>query len=418
MKNIFFLKLRSNITLDGDIDLAERELSFLFHDLKKIDDATEVEQQLGLPCVQTLLHTKSGIFGFLACQPKVELEKLPLLVNFIQEIWLKADERTVQPDLPYMHTVATINGIFSCLIPFMAAGELLSKSKAKLPNVEHLQKLTMYLAGDNPKKSSAIKAPTAGATSTQHIHSLHKYKAKFFPRLIRSVLVTEMDFLPKTKNGRLKLLDPFVGSGTALIEASMLGMDAYGVDIDKLSCAITQSKLDAIVIDSSSIESYIDNFDEDFVNKDDYYSKYIFPEQIKKKFQRWDALDEQKQYEENIEKWINALKQIDDLHVKPLFDTCLSDALTRKFVIRMMGTGVGRFALEIAKTPLDTIMRKNMQNMLKGVGVLHTMIDAYRLSLGKTEVVHGSAIDLHTYQRLLEEKIIWLAKLFPIQPLG
>lgn len=73
---------------------------------------------------------------------------------------------------------------------------------------------------------------------------------------------------------------------------------------------------------------------------------------------------------------------------------CLSDALTRKFVIRMMGTGVGRFALEIAKTSLDTLIISNLKLLTRSCHAAQSLIEAYQISLGKGTVRQGTAVSL------------------------
>jgi ubiquinone/menaquinone biosynthesis C-methylase UbiE len=59
-----------------------------------------------------------------------------------------------------------------------------------------------------------------------------------------------------------------------------------------------------------------------------------------------------------------------------------------------MGTGVGRFALEIAKTSLDTLMNSNFKALVHSSYVVKALIDSYNLVPQSTEVVNGSAVKL------------------------
>jgi tRNA G10 N-methylase Trm11 len=73
--------------------------------------------------------------------------------------------------------------------------------------------------------------------TTGHLfHGLHVYKAKFFPRMVRTLLNL---YAPSPS---ARVLDPFAGSGTALTEASVMGLPSAGVDIDPLSVLIAQAK--------------------------------------------------------------------------------------------------------------------------------------------------------------------------------
>ncbi|MGH3021967.1 MAG: DNA methyltransferase [Gaiellaceae bacterium] len=70
---------------------------------------------------------------------------------------------------------------------------------------------------------------------TKHVHSLHPYLGKFIPQLAEVFL--ERYFQPGDC-----IYDPFVGSGTTLIEANAHGCDAIGVDISAFNCLLTRVK--------------------------------------------------------------------------------------------------------------------------------------------------------------------------------
>lgn len=70
-------------------------------------------------------------------------------------------------------------------------------------------------------------------------HGYHRYPAKFIPQLA-SRLINEL-----TSYGNL-VIDPFMGSGTALIEAKVLGRPSVGVDINPVAYLISKAKLTPI----------------------------------------------------------------------------------------------------------------------------------------------------------------------------
>lgn len=395
----YFLKLRANIILDGDIELAEREVKKFCKNVERIHNPAVIENKMGLPPLYSEIHSrKNGSIGFMASDTALTPQELVRLLNFIQEIWFeKLGEtklKTLTDNERWAYLVKCDGRDFICLLPFMACGELLSQNKIPSPKPADIKYLTAYLAGDKAIKHRTIKAPTSGGTSTQHVHSLHKYKAKFFPRLIRSFLVGCLEKIPRNENGKVVLLDPFVGSGTALVEAALLGIDSAGVDIDKLSCAISQAKIDALIVSLEDVVRSANELSKAAAQSTTAKTTYKFPKKIAQKFERWGALDEQLEYERTITKWKNAIESLNNSETRQLFRICLSDALTRKFVIRMMGTGVGRFALEIAKTSLDTLMASNMKTLIKSTFTAQSLIEVYRISLGKTTVHHGSAVNL------------------------
>jgi len=70
---------------------------------------------------------------------------------------------------------------------------------------------------------------------TKHVHRLHPYLGKFIPQLVEYFL--KRYFRP----GQI-ILDPFMGSGTTLIEANILGMPSIGIDVSEFNCLIAKVK--------------------------------------------------------------------------------------------------------------------------------------------------------------------------------
>lgn len=68
-------------------------------------------------------------------------------------------------------------------------------------------------------------------------HKFHKYAGKFIPELPRWAMSSYLG----DPVGAV-VLDPFVGSGTTLVEASIVGADAYGLDVDPLARLIAKVK--------------------------------------------------------------------------------------------------------------------------------------------------------------------------------
>lgn len=83
------------------------------------------------------------------------------------------------------------------------------------------------------------------AETTKHVHRLHPYKGKFIPQLVEYFLDKHIDKFKKSVYFQKDdiILDPFCGSGTTLIEANELGMNAVGIDISAFNSLITNCKV-------------------------------------------------------------------------------------------------------------------------------------------------------------------------------
>jgi hypothetical protein len=70
---------------------------------------------------------------------------------------------------------------------------------------------------------------------TKHVHALHPYLGKFIPQLVEV-------FLERYFSPRDVVYDPFVGSGTTLVEANAFGASAIGCDISAFNCLLARVK--------------------------------------------------------------------------------------------------------------------------------------------------------------------------------
>ncbi len=73
---------------------------------------------------------------------------------------------------------------------------------------------------------------------TKHVHRLHPYLGKFVPQLVEALLER---YVP----GGGRVLDPFAGSGTTLVQSLESGYDAVGVDVAPFNCLLMQVKTEA-----------------------------------------------------------------------------------------------------------------------------------------------------------------------------
>ncbi len=70
---------------------------------------------------------------------------------------------------------------------------------------------------------------------TKHVHALHPYLGKYVPQLVET-------FLGRYFRAGDTIYDPFVGSGTTLVEANVFGAHSIGCDISAFNCLLSRVK--------------------------------------------------------------------------------------------------------------------------------------------------------------------------------
>lgn len=95
--------------------------------------------------------------------------------------------------------------------------------------------LNWTLSFDNYKESE----------TTKHVHRLHPYKGKFIPQLVEYFLDDHTDNFKKEVYFHKDdiVLDPFCGSGTTLVQANEIGINAVGIDVSFFNSFVSNTKI-------------------------------------------------------------------------------------------------------------------------------------------------------------------------------
>jgi len=118
-------------------------------------------------------------------------------------------------------------------------------------NAEAIKKLVYFSHAEIDKnivQTSQFHCENGSGTITRQkrqntrysVHGLHEYKGKFNPQVVRSLF----NIYNIHKND--KVLDPFCGSGTTLVEAANDNLSAHGTDINPLAVLIANTKIESL----------------------------------------------------------------------------------------------------------------------------------------------------------------------------
>ncbi|MEG8018781.1 TRM11 family SAM-dependent methyltransferase [Sphingomonas sp. LR55] len=208
-------------------------------------------------------------------------------------------------------------------------------------------------------------------------HDFHKYKAKFFPRMARALINITC---PDDKD---ILLDPFCGSGTANVEATIMGLSSVGTDIDPLSVFISQQKSNLELNSNEDVISALCNIPSVVGDV-----KAIF--KLPKFLLRDRAVHLTGAVAEAIEAEVGEVlsraQQIKNAHAKSLAQLCISHALATKISLRWMGTGDNRFSVEVSKRSFTANFHSQIKLIFTRLKQYISMRDAGVISNSVTPV--------------------------------
>lgn len=143
-----------------------------------------------------------------------------------------------------------------------------------------------------------------GADTKEYTHSFHVYPAMMIPQVAREILKRY-----KTKEMSV-LFDPYCGTGTSLVEGSLVGLKCIGTDLNPLARLISKSKVTKINI--NNIKSLAKDFE-----------KYVIEEK---------DINFEKPNINNIDFWFKE-KQINDLLIIKKFIDEIKDEDERDFFL-------------------------------------------------------------------------------------
>src|SRR5437867_2123616 len=87
-----------------------------------------------------------------------------------------------------------------------------------------------------------------GVPASYLVHGLHPYPAKMHPHIVKALI-------SKFSKANSRIVDPFCGSGTTLVEALLAGKDSCGLDLNPQAVIVSKAK--TTVVDPKDIPSIV-----------------------------------------------------------------------------------------------------------------------------------------------------------------
>jgi hypothetical protein len=404
--------LRHNINLNSDVDLARREFTSLTtsQTITEIKDWKDVAgTPLDLLPVTIIKRIKEGIrtsspIGFSAAVPLNRISDLVYRSAFIQDVIVQTSE----PDLDFgIHPILLQrHGLWVyIMVPVNALCEYVSQLLDK-PTADLKRRfdclLDYLLRGDKCALTPLLRSAYLSKKTTLSLtHDLHIYKAKFFPRMVRALLNV---FGNDGKSGLV--VDPFSGSGTTLLEASSLGYESLGIDVDPISALISGCKVSPFTTRRVSTRSLLSEIAKELEDLDTELPLFgqtdsnrehlgLLSEELRGKLERRDRRDKTSFLPE-IEHDLQILQSVHSKFRQKnpgILEVLLSDAITKKIRYRFVGIGNGRYTIEIVNQRIIDRFSKKVASALALCDAFEWLEDHCGITFGQSTAIRASATD-------------------------
>ena len=211
--------------------------------MKKRDLAREAVFQLGL--------LKEGNLPSVKLPKRKVRQKKPLTLDLVVDpvTWVTNGAYTAKQ----MKLFDDVSQIYELLLARMEFSSLGDELDLFLKRAAYFEEIGGYKT--NHYYLSAVRGKGQIGHSNQYLtHWFYPYKGKYHGQMIKSLI----NFMGVKEGGLI--LDPFVGSGTTLIECATLGIPSIGIDINPALCIVSQIKVDSLSLDYTELSRCLSEY--------------------------------------------------------------------------------------------------------------------------------------------------------------
>jgi hypothetical protein len=383
--------------MPGDAILARREWEALIGSPGKPLDQSGLAIVLGARKLATSPVLTTDFPWVAVTWERVSFNKLVDLLRrsaFAQEVFISSplSSTPLAKLCPRVGRIATEAAEYAPGTVVCLAHNYVVESESALPSEVAFGRVdivvrSLLLPFENGKQTPlSRKLRSAKKTTLSLSHDLHIYKAKFFPRMVRALI----NIFGHDKT----VFDPYCGSGTALLEAALLGQDAIGADIDPICRMISASKITPFLERPDETREALLGFRSAIAQKKESMG-FTFPAELSAKIRRRDRIDGTAylpivQQEASIVASALESSTVGGV-IGDLIKTLASDAVTKKIRYRFIGVGNGKYTIEIIKQSLLERLKEKIERALQLIDVFSDLKNLLHVSFGSVTVKCGDA---------------------------
>jgi len=225
-------------------------------------------------------------------------------------------------------------------------------------------------------------------------HYIHPYKGKFHPKMVRALLNY---VCPNPKEGTI-VLDNFAGSGTLLLEATFMGINSYGVEINPLSVLMTNVKSHSLKINPAKLKKAVENYLEDVNLHIKEYLILISGQKTLTSQYKVDIKEIKRKKMKIPNRTLACFKNADPLIVdKILICNILIDKIRdkdiREFILLGLSGSISD-ASRRTKADFEEILEKRLNDLYRRIYLFHQLNNLLEIDLGEAVGHIGDTRDM------------------------
>jgi DNA modification methylase len=224
-------------------------------------------------------------------------------------------------------------------------------------------------------------------------HYMHPYKGRFHPKMVRALL----NYVYPKEQGLV--MDNFAGCGTLLVEATWMGLDSIGIEINPLSVLMSNVKCHSLSLSPNELKKAISNYLQEIADaihshqKQSTGSMLLFPPHYDK-----GAIERRKSsVPKSVLSLLKGTETVDEILIAHELVKKISDEKIRDFILLGLSGAISDLARRRSGEFLG-ILRDRLHDLYLRIYIFHKLNQTLKIKLGSSKTYVADTRDLSALQ--------------------
>lgn len=436
MKNTYwYFKLFNSIKEEHEVDFAELELTSLFGEVKRVRNFADVllesplKHFIDTTRVQDMLSHELPYGKYQGFETEThtlkEISRLARRLAYIKEIFVVTPNdnpkellKRAFPEGELGKNIQIFQKDGFCLLRVITHQYFLEKSHyiSKLSRNEievdsNIDILFSFLTKNLYRIPATVTMRvgkrledyfTIREEPSLHLtHYMHPYKGRFHPKMVRALL----NYVYPDDDGLV--MDNFAGCGTLLVEATLMGLDSFGVEINPLSVLMSNVKCHSLRLRPEELKNAINCYMAEIKRNILSHQKQItgntllFPSD-------YDESKIKKQSAKIPEKLVSMLKgkeTVDKILIAHELIRKLTDEKVRDFILLGLSGTISDLVRRRQADFLE-VLRDRLHDLYLRIYIFNRLNDILGIKLGRSKTLVGDNRNMEQVQAEAVDAIV------------